>query len=170
MYQYTDRNYVSSKGPYDANVSYKDYPSIVKKYGFNGYEPSGEWSEDGRYRYHFGSYATSLVNIDGKQYSFDNYGYMQIGWVKAETEWRFHDITGVLTKTADNMGDVNNSGMIDVNDATYIQRKLLRSVKFTDEEMLVADVNGNGRVEIRDATHIQLLLAKYMDYFKLSYI
>ncbi len=37
MYQYTDRNYVNGKGPYDANVCFKDYPSIVKKYGFNGY-------------------------------------------------------------------------------------------------------------------------------------
>ena len=37
MYQYTSSKYVNGKGPYDANVCYKDYPSIVKKYGFNGY-------------------------------------------------------------------------------------------------------------------------------------
>ena len=37
MYQYTDKKYVNGKGPYDANICYKDYPSIVKKYGFNGY-------------------------------------------------------------------------------------------------------------------------------------
>lgn len=37
MYQYTDRNYVNGAGPFDANVAFKDYPSIVKKYGFNGY-------------------------------------------------------------------------------------------------------------------------------------
>jgi len=37
MYQYTSKHYVNGKGPYDANVCYKDYPSIVKKYGFNGY-------------------------------------------------------------------------------------------------------------------------------------
>ena len=37
MYQYTDRNYVNGAGPYDGNVAFKDYPSIVKKYGFNGY-------------------------------------------------------------------------------------------------------------------------------------
>ncbi len=41
MYQYTDRNYVSgSGGPYDANVAYKDFPSIVQQYGFNGYDKS----------------------------------------------------------------------------------------------------------------------------------
>lgn len=38
MYQYTAEKYINGKGPFDANVCYKDYPSIVKKYGFNGYE------------------------------------------------------------------------------------------------------------------------------------
>ncbi len=37
MYQYTCTKYVNGAGPFDANVCYKDYPSIVKKYGFNGY-------------------------------------------------------------------------------------------------------------------------------------
>lgn len=170
MYQYTDRNYVNGSGPYDANVVYKDYPSIVKKYGFNGYEPSGSWSDDGRYKYDFGSYATGFTEIDGKEYCMDSQGFMKIGWVQRNDEWGFYDITGVLTKTCANMGDVDNSGEIDINDATYIQNKLLRCVKFTEEEMAIADVNGNGRVEIRDATHIQLYLAKYMDYFKLSYV
>ncbi len=43
MYQYTSSKYVSgSGGPYDANVAYKDFPSIVQQYGFNGYDASGE--------------------------------------------------------------------------------------------------------------------------------
>ena len=37
MYQYTDRNYIGSNGPYDGDVAFKDYPAIVKQYGFNGY-------------------------------------------------------------------------------------------------------------------------------------
>ena len=37
MYQYTSSKYVNGAGPFDANVAYKDYPSIVKNYGFNGY-------------------------------------------------------------------------------------------------------------------------------------
>ncbi len=42
MYQFTDRQYINGKGPYDANVCYKDYPSIVKKYGFNNYPVSSD--------------------------------------------------------------------------------------------------------------------------------
>lgn len=41
MYQYTSTNYVGGVGPLDTNVCYKDYPSIVKTYGFNGYSASG---------------------------------------------------------------------------------------------------------------------------------
>lgn len=40
MYQYTSSKYISGYGGrLDANICFKDYPSIVKKYGFNGYEP-----------------------------------------------------------------------------------------------------------------------------------
>lgn len=42
MYQYTSSKYISGYGGrLDANICYKDYPSIVRKYGFNGYEPDG---------------------------------------------------------------------------------------------------------------------------------
>lgn len=40
MYQYTSTNYVNGVGPLDTNVCYKDYPTIVKTYGFNGYTAS----------------------------------------------------------------------------------------------------------------------------------
>lgn len=39
MYQYTSSNYIDEVGPLDTNRCFKDYPSIVKKYGFNGYPP-----------------------------------------------------------------------------------------------------------------------------------
>ena len=45
MYQWTDKHYFTYNGvkygPYDADLCYKDYPAIVKEYGFNNYEPSG---------------------------------------------------------------------------------------------------------------------------------
>ena len=45
MHQYSFTTYVNGAGPYDANVCYKDYPAIVKKYGFNGYS-AGSWVAD----------------------------------------------------------------------------------------------------------------------------
>lgn len=40
MHQYSFTTYVNGVGSFDANVCYKDYPSIVKTYGFNGYGQS----------------------------------------------------------------------------------------------------------------------------------
>ena len=47
MYQYTDSVWIGNYGPYDGDVCYKDYPSIVKKYGFNGYAPAHTHSYKG---------------------------------------------------------------------------------------------------------------------------
>ena len=45
MHQYSFTTYVNGVGPFDANVCYKDYPSIVKAAGLNGYNGNG-WVED----------------------------------------------------------------------------------------------------------------------------
>lgn len=41
MYQFTDSVWINGNGHYDGDVSFKDYPAIVKQYGFNGYEAQG---------------------------------------------------------------------------------------------------------------------------------
>ena len=45
MYQYSFDTFVNGAGPFDANVCYKDYPSIVKTFGFNGYGVEESWVE-----------------------------------------------------------------------------------------------------------------------------
>jgi hypothetical protein len=46
MHQYSFSTWVSGCGPFDCNVAFKDYPAIVKKYGFNGYDGATEtWIE-----------------------------------------------------------------------------------------------------------------------------
>ena len=37
MFQYSATMYINDVGPFDADIAYKDYPTIVKTYGFNGY-------------------------------------------------------------------------------------------------------------------------------------
>ena len=41
MFQFTDSVWINGNGHYDGDVAYKDYPAIVKEYGFNGYEAQG---------------------------------------------------------------------------------------------------------------------------------
>lgn len=45
MLQYSFSTYVNGAGPFDCNVCYKDYPAIVKAYGFNGYQEEETWVE-----------------------------------------------------------------------------------------------------------------------------
>lgn len=43
MWQFTSSWYIGGVGPLDTNVCYKDYPSIVKTYGFNGYSGNNKY-------------------------------------------------------------------------------------------------------------------------------
>jgi len=52
-------------------------------------------------------------------------------------------------------GDVNQSGEVNVEDVTSIQKYLVRSEAFSNEQKLLADTNLNGRINIMDATKIQ---------------
>ena len=38
MFQFTDSVWINGNGHFDGDLAFKDYPSIVKQYGFNGYE------------------------------------------------------------------------------------------------------------------------------------
>ena len=56
-------------------------------------------------------------------------------------------------------GDVNNDGIVNVIDATEIQKYLAGLVDFNDTQMKTADYNGDSTVSIIDATDIQKKLA-----------
>jgi hypothetical protein len=112
MYQYTSSKYISGySGRLDANICYKDYPSIVKKYGFNGYEAddsiavggSGLTEESkfrlGKYTIDTASSKTGLYNEPDKDSGAVGYvtdgklvnaveacAVWGIDWVKVETE------------------------------------------------------------------------------------
>ena len=59
-------------------------------------------------------------------------------------------------------GDADGNGVINVNDATHIQRVLAESVTVEDTEALLrrADIDGNG-LSINDVTLLQRWLAEF---------
>ena len=63
--------------------------------------------------------------------------------------------------SADDVGDTNRDGNINVRDITAIQRYLVELEKFNEEQLALADTNGDGNVDIADATHLQMYLAEY---------
>ena len=56
------------------------------------------------------------------------------------------------------VGDVNHSGSIDIDDATAIQRYLVKIEPMGTFDESLADVNGDGYITIIDATFIQIML------------
>jgi hypothetical protein len=53
------------------------------------------------------------------------------------------------------VGDVNDDGIVNIFDATEIQRYSASLREFNDEEMVIADVNFDSNVNIMDVTQIQ---------------
>ena len=92
MYQYTFEKVIPNAGTFDANVCYKDYPSIVKSYGFNNYGASSKlsasWVQDEngfKYQYSDGSFASAGWLYDescSAWYYLDANGYAVSGWVE----------------------------------------------------------------------------------------
>ena len=94
MYQYTFEYAIANAGTFDANVCYKDYPTIVKTYGFNNYAPtagpnlSASWVQDDnglRYQYSDGSFAPPgwlWDEANSAWYYLDQNGYAVSGWVE----------------------------------------------------------------------------------------
>lgn len=58
-------------------------------------------------------------------------------------------------------GDVNGDGVIEINDATEIQKAIASLGTFTELQMKVGDVNLDGKTDVVDVTLIQKYLASY---------
>ena len=70
--------------------------------------------------------------------------------------------SGTLVEVADclKMGDVEDDGILNIIDATRIQRKLADFISFDDFGNLKADFNHDGIINISDVTAIQVAIAQ----------
>ena len=61
-------------------------------------------------------------------------------------------------------GDVDRNGVVDINDATLLQRylALFSNATLNAQQLLAADANKDGKVNIKDVTEIQRAVAKYI--------
>ena len=57
------------------------------------------------------------------------------------------------------MGDANEDGVVNVKDATAIQKHIAGLITLTERGLLLADVDRNDNVNIKDATAIQKWIA-----------
>ena len=102
------------------------------------------------------SYALGYLSSEDKVEDFTIYGY------KNTVAEEYANANGFKFVALDGdilSGDVNNDGIVNVIDATEIQKYLAGIVEFNDFQMKVADYNGDSTVSIIDATNIQKKLA-----------
>ncbi len=62
-------------------------------------------------------------------------------------------------------GDVDMNSIVEIVDATLVQRHLAQVITLSEEEQIRAKVDGTSTVNITDATYIQRFLAKLIDKF-----
>lgn len=60
-------------------------------------------------------------------------------------------------------GDITGDGVVNINDATAVQRYLAKSVVLNDDQLKAADADGNGTININDATAIQKYVARLIN-------
>ena len=63
-------------------------------------------------------------------------------------------------------GDVNNDGVINVTDATLVQKYAADLIKLSDDELKRADVNFDGVVNVHDSTLIRKFASNIISSFK----
>lgn len=95
----------------------------------------------------FGS--SAAVNLNSSRWDFN-----------ADTTYVYYKTDHIHTFTH---GDVNNDGMIDIKDATEIQRYAAQFIELDSTALAAADVGGDGNVTIADATKIQRYIAKLIN-------
>ena len=66
------------------------------------------------------------------------------------------------------LGDADLNGIINIKDATYIQKYSAVLVTFSDKEFIAADANGTGTVNITDATVLQKFIAQMPVNYKIG--
>ncbi len=62
------------------------------------------------------------------------------------------------------IGDVDNTGAIDIHDATKLAKHIAELSTLTEEQLLVADCDGDGIISVKDVTFIQLYLVDAVNY------
>ena len=164
-YGYSDTNEVSfavtSKPPFDPWIT-----TIKKQYLINE-SVTFNFGATNAYYYFIGINKDGARIItesvpSGKSYSFDQLG-KYTAYVSCCNTYGYVDSEKVsfVVYSADDVGDTNLDGYININDVTAIQRHLADIELLTDEQLAVADANGDGVVDINDATYLQMYLAEY---------
>ncbi len=100
---------------------------------------------------------TNTFKVTGSKtydFNFDGMYDYTVDWLGGRMAWLSAQFYPDYTPSK-LMGDVDLSGVIDVNDATMIQKWLVKLAELSDEQIELADTDRSGDIDVRDATLIQ---------------
>lgn len=186
MWQYTDKGSVSGiSGAVDRNVSYRDYPAIVKAKKLNGYNKTNLPKEE----YPAGRYAvtaTALHVRSSPSAQASSLGTLaknaEISVLSTENGWgkiTYQNKTGYISLTYTRIlsvkgnasatakcGDLNNDGIVNLADAITLSRTLAgwKGYEITNDLLPYADINNDGSVSLPDAILLSRHLAGWNGY------
>ena len=98
----------------------------------------------------------SYVMDNGKIYDTKDW-YSEVG--KDNMGGTF-SIKAITKKFEPKPGDVDLNGVVDINDATLLQKHIALIVELDDKALSVSDMNGDGYITISDVTLIQQMIAE----------
>ena len=141
-----------------------DVPADMVQYYFEGYKRSYNEAYDGYYEgslefykeltlYHVGTFALNTKDILSEHYPQTSWAYL------TALDPYYTEASEPITpsKPSGIMGDINNDGVIDSNDALLILRQSVQAEDLGKDQIFLADVDKDGNVTSSDA----LLVLRY---------
>lgn len=101
----------------------------------------------------------------GQSYIYKN-GYYQdiLDWYKENQNDELGGTLVIKAITTNDpevlSGDVNLDGVVDITDATEVQRRAAELIELSKKQFKAADMNGDGVINVTDATEIQIMVAE----------
>lgn len=163
------RNYNSTnvtEGPLYSQDVYYNYlkGSADMNYTRGWYLDTGGWISDHSklvkcvYNYEKDELTTIKTIFNYPATFKGEYDYMN-DWMNSRAAWLSSQFRADYVEPEYKVGDVDDSGVVDIKDVTEIQRIVL-GYTYSENQKKAADINTDGKVDITDATFLQKILAK----------
>ncbi len=128
-----------------SDIYYITFPEDATGFNFSNGKPGEEGGEQTSSISTFNGGQILIIDLDS--------AYEKNGGTRYDASY---DILDKYTIGIDVvMGDVDNNGTVNVEDATEIQRYSAELITLDDTQLFAGDVNGDGEVNVEDATAIQ---------------
>lgn len=145
-----------NKGDIGSTSKNIETTAVTYKYG----DVNGDGRVNARDASMSGAYLNGNTNITLKNEQIRAADVDQDGLItKNDSTLIFKKANEVIEELPIKMGDVNKDGKVAEDDAKLIQKYLVNSTTFTDEQKVIADVDMSGEVDVTDVTQIQRYIA-----------